>query len=120
MKFINDLRSVMSRLPSPEMVGDINMAIPLRDLIYSRAYFSSFISQIARETTDSFPLTNYHVESFLVFFLFWTCMTIMNRPNEGVVSRLGHVIEYKQVRKNVSRILFVCYILFVKNLDNAI
>lgn len=120
MKFANELRNIVSRLPSAEIVGDINLALPLKELIYSRAYFSTFISQISREVSESFPVTDYHVESFLVFFLFWTFLTIVNQPNEGVVYRLGNVIEYKTVRKNVSRILFVLYIIFVKNMDNAI
>jgi len=121
MKFINELRTIISRLPSAEIIGDVNLAMPLKDLMYSRAYFSTFLSQLSREVSDSFPLTDdLHIESFLVFFLFWTCLTILNKPNEGVVHRLGHVIEYKTVKKNVSRILFILYIIFVKNLDNAI
>ena len=117
---MNELRNIVSRLPSAEIVGDVNLALPLKELIYSRAYFSTFISQIMREVTDSFPVTEYHIESFIVFFLFWTFLTVVNKPNEGVVYRLGNAIEYKKVRKNVSRILFVVYIIFCKNVDNAI
>lgn len=121
MKFINELRTIISRLPSAEIVGDVNLALPLKDLVYSRAYISTFISQISREVSDSFPLTDdFHIESFVAFFLFWTFLTIVNRSNDGVAYRLGHVIEYKTVKKNVSRILFILYIIFIKNIDNAI
>lgn len=116
---MNELRNIVSRLPSSEIVGDVNLAIPLKDLMYSRAYFSSFISQMAREASDSFPVTNYHIESFLVFFLFWTLLTIVNRKNENVIDRLSDIIEYKTVRKNTSRILFVLYILFCKNVGSV-
>jgi hypothetical protein len=120
MKFMNELRNIVSRLPSAELVGDVNLALPLKDLVYSRAYFSTFISEISREIADSFPIADFHMESFVVFFLFWMFLTVVNKPNEGVVYRLGHAIEYKTVRKNVSRLLFVVYIIFCKNLDNAI
>jgi hypothetical protein len=120
MKFANELRNIVSRLPSAEIVGDVNLALPLKEIMYSRAYFSTFISEISREMAESFPVTDYHAESFIAFFIFWTFLTVVNRPNEGVVYRLGHVIEYKTVRKNVSRVLFVLYIIFVKNMDNAI
>jgi len=92
----------------------------LKDIVYSRAYFSTFIYEISREIADSFPIADFHMESFVMFFLFWTFLTVVNKPNEGVVSRLGNAIEYKKVRKNVSRILFVLYIIFCKNVDNAI
>jgi hypothetical protein len=120
MKFMNELRNIVSRLPSAELVGDVNLALPLKDLVYSRAYFSTFISEISREIADSFPIADFHMESFVVFFLFWMFLTVANKPNEGVVYRLGHAIEYTHVRKNVSRLLFVVYIIFCKNLDNAI
>jgi hypothetical protein len=116
---MNDLRNIVSRLPTVEIVGDVNVALPLKDLVYSRAYVSTFVSQISREISESFPLTNYHIESFLVFFFFWTCLTIVNRKNENVIDRLSDIIEYKTVRKNTSRILFVVYILFCKNVDSA-
>jgi hypothetical protein len=119
MKFINDLRTIISRVPTAEIVGDVNLALPLKDLMYSRAYFSTFISQISREVSDSFPVTEYHMESFLVFFFFWTFLTIVNRKNENVIDRLSDIIEYKTVRKNTSRILFVLYILFCKNVDSV-
>ena len=119
MKFINDLRTIISRLPTAEIVGDVNLALPLKDLMYSRAYFSTFISQISREVSDSLPVTEYHMESFLVFFFFWTFLTIVNRKNENVIDRLSDIIEYKTVRKNTSRILFVLYILFCKNVDSV-
>jgi hypothetical protein len=119
MKFINELRNIVSRLPSAELVGDVNLALPLKDLMYSRAYFSTFISQISREVSDSFPVTEYHMESFVVFFLFWTFLTIVNRKNENVIDRLSDIIEYKTVRKNTSRILFVVDILFCKNVDSV-
>lgn len=116
---MNELRTIVSRLPSAELIGDVNLALPLKDIVYSRAYFSTFISEISREIADSYSLTDYHVESFLAFFLLWTFLTILNRPNESVVYRLGHAIEYKTVRKNVSRVLFVLYILFCKNVDSV-
>jgi hypothetical protein len=127
MKYLNEMRLLVSdrvfkivmSLPSVEVLDDVQMAVPMKDLIYYRAYYSSFISQIMRETAESFPLSNSHIESFFAFFLFWTFLTIVNRKNENVIDRLSDIIEYKTVRKNVSRILFVLYILFCKNVDSV-
>jgi len=127
MKLIHELRNVISqtiaRIPISELT-DIEIpwtaALSLKDLVYSRAYCSTILSQLLREGADSFPISNSHIESAVVFFIVWTALTAMNRKNETIVSRLGNTIEVYSVRRNASRILFVLYIMFCKSVDNAI
>lgn len=127
MKLIHELRNVISqtisRIPISELT-DVeipwNTALSLKDLVYSRAYCSTILSQLLREGVDSFPISNSHIESAVAFFIVWTALTAMNRKNETIVSRLGNAIEVYSVRRNASRILFVLYIMFCKSVDNAI
>ena len=72
--------------------------VPLKDWISSRAYYSTILSQVFTELTDSFPLTNTHFESFLLFFFVWTFIRVTKPQNEEVFGRLSDVIEYKEIR----------------------
>ena len=117
MKLCNELRVIIST----RIMQLTNADLPLKDVMLSRAYFSTFISQTLAEISESFPITvDSHIGSFVVFFLFWTFLSVINKKNETVVDRLKDIIEYRSIRKNTSRILFVLYILFCKNVDNAI
>jgi len=117
MKLCNELRVILST----RIMQFTNSDLPLKDVILSRAYFSTFLSQTMAEISESFPITvDSHIGSFIVFFLFWTFLSVINKKNETTIDRLQHIIEYPSIRKNTSRILFVLYILFCKNVDNAI
>jgi len=94
--------------------------IPLKDWVSSRAYYSTLLSQVFTELTDSFPLTHTHFESFLFFFFVWTFLRVANTQNEEVFGRLSDVIEYKEINRNTSAILLVVYIIFCKNVDYAL
>lgn len=94
--------------------------IPLKDWVSSRAYYSTLLSQVFTELTDSFPLTHTHFESFLFFFFVWTFLRVANTQNEEVFGRLSDVIEYKEIKRNTSTVLLVVYILFCKNVDYAL
>jgi hypothetical protein len=94
--------------------------IPLKDWVSSRAYYSTLLSQVFTELTDSFPLTHTHFESFLFFFFVWTFLRVANTQNEEVFGRLSDVIEYKEIKRNTSAILLVVYIIFCKNVDYAL
>ncbi len=126
MKLIHEIRNIITQTVSRIPISEISMGdlpgpfFSVKDLVYSRAYCSTILSQLSREVADSVPITNMHIESFLICFLLWTVLTAMNRKNETIVSRLGNSIEVYSVRRNASRVLFVLYILFCKNVDNAI
>ena len=94
--------------------------VPLKDWVSSRAYYSTLLSQVFTELTDSFPLTHTHFESFLFFFFVWTFLRVAKTQNEEVFGRLSDVIEYKEIKRNTSTILLVVYILFCKNVDYAL
>ena len=128
MRLINEMRSVIiqtiEKIPIDRIpIGDIterDLPLSLKDVVYSRAYFSTIITQLTTEVADSFPITDSHIESIILCCLLWTFLTVINRKNATIVSRLGDLIEVTTVKRNASRILFVLYIMFCKNVDNAI
>lgn len=104
----------------PIVPPDISVgSVALKDQLLSRAYASTFVSQILSETFDSLPITNLHIESFIAFFFIWTYLSLETKKTETTMYRLDDFIEYTSIRKNTSRFLFIIYIIFCKNMDNV-